>query len=179
MAAVDRRGLPLTAGLLYGDVRGRAGENGDEAGSQSIAMRDAEGFLRWAVAQAPSAAGYWPAQAVATHAIGGVPAIDTAMTASLGALHSRGKWNEEHLAAAGVKVSQMPEVVPMGQSAGMMHGTGTHLTGGTVDALCDQIVAGASQVGDVLVLMGATLIVWIVIDECPYGPRPDSRGRPE
>jgi xylulokinase len=164
MTAVDRRGLPLTAGLLYGDVRGRAGENG-EAGSLSITMRDAEGFLRWAVAQAPKAAGYWPAQAVATHAIGGVPAIDTAMTASLGALHAWGKWDEDYLAAAGVKASQMPEVVPMGQSAGTIHGTGTHLTGGTVDALCDQIVAGASQVGDVLVLMGATLIVWIVIDE--------------
>ena len=97
-------------------------------------MRDAEGFLRWAVAQAPHAAGYWPAQAVATYAIGGVPAIDTAMTASLGALHSWGKWDETYLSAAGVGVSQMPEVVPMGQSAGTIPGTGTHLTGGTVDA---------------------------------------------
>ena len=49
-------------------------------------MRDAEGFLRWALAEAPDAAGYWPAQAVASHALSGVPAVDTAMTASLGAL---------------------------------------------------------------------------------------------
>ncbi len=164
LTAVDRRGAPLIAGLLYGDVHGRVVE-GDEDGSESIAMRDAEGFLRWAVAQAPDAAGYWPAQAVATYAIGGVPAIDTAMTASLGALHSWGKWDEEYLNVAGVDVSQMPEVVPMGQSAGTMPGTGTHLAGGTVDALCDQIVAGATQPGDVLVIMGATLIVWIVADE--------------
>jgi len=163
LTAVDRRGVPLIPGLLYGDVRGRGGEEGDSP--QSIAMKDAEGFLRWAVAEAPSAAGYWPAQAVATHAIGGVPAIDTAMTASLGALHSWGKWDETYLTAAGVDLSQMPDVVPMGQSAGTMPGSSTHVAGGTVDALCDQIVAGASQVGDVLVLMGATLIVWIVTDE--------------
>ena len=100
LTAVDRRGVPLIPGLLYGDVRGRGGEDGDSP--QSIAMKDAEGFLRWAVAEAPDAAGYWPAQAVATHAIGGVPAIDTAMTASLGALHSWGKWDESYLTAAGV-----------------------------------------------------------------------------
>ncbi len=165
LTAVDRRGVPLIPGLLYGDVRGRIGDTGDESSAQSIAMRDAEGFLRWAVEQAPQAAGYWPAQAVATHAIGGIPAIDTAMTASLGALHSWGKWNESYLTEVGVDLSQMPEVVPMGQSAGTLPGTTTHIAGGTVDALCDQIVAGASQVGDVLVIMGATLIVWIVTDE--------------
>ena len=162
LTAVNRRGAPLIPGLLYGDVRGRIGEDADE--SASIAMRDAEGFLRWAIAEAPEAAGYWPAQAVATHAIGGVPAIDTAMTASLGSLHHWGNWDEDYLHQAGANLSQMPTVVPMGQSAGTIPGTGTHLTGGTVDAFCDQIVAGASQVGDVLVILGATLIIWIVVD---------------
>jgi xylulokinase len=163
LTAVDRRGVPQIPGLLYGDVRGRMGEDSPD-GSASIAMRDAEGFLRWAIAQAPDSAGYWPAQAVATNAIGGVPAIDTAMTASLGSLYVWGKWDEEYLAKAGVTVSQMPDVFPMGQSAGTVPGTDTHMAGGTVDAFCDQIVAGASNVGDVLVILGATLIIWIVVD---------------
>jgi len=162
LTAVNRRGVPSIAGLLYGDVRGRVPVEDDD---QSIAMRDAEGFLKWAISQDPGAAGYWPAQAVATNAIGGIPAIDTAMTASLVALHSWGKWDEEYLAKLGVSVSPMPAVAPLGQSAGTISGTGIHLAGGTVDALCDQIVAGATQVGDVLVILGATLIVWIVTDE--------------
>lgn len=162
LTAVDRRGVPMIPGLLYGDVRGRQDEEADA--TASIAMRDAEGFLRWAIAEAPGATGYWPAQAVATHAIGGVPAIDTAMTASLGSLHLWGKWDEAYLERAGANVSQMPDVVPMGQSAGTVPGTATHVAGGTVDAFCDQIVAGASGVGDVLVILGATLIIWIVVD---------------
>jgi xylulokinase len=167
LAAVDRRGVPSTAGLLYGDVRGLTGRDEAEkaADEPSFAMKDAEGFLKWAIAQDPKAAGYWPAQAVATNAIGGIPAIDTAMTASLGALHSWGKWDESYLEGLGLDVSQMATVVPMGESAGTIPGTRTHLTGGTVDALGDQIVAGASNVGDVLVIVGATLIVWIVTDE--------------
>ena len=38
-------------------------------------------------------------------------------------------------------------------------------TGGTIDALCDQIVSGAVHPGDVLVIFGATLICWAVCDE--------------
>ena len=160
LTAVDKRGVPLTAGLLYGDVRGR---NAPE--DKSIMMRDAEGFLRWAVEQAPGAAGYWPAQAVATMAIGGVPAIDSAMTASLGALHTWGKWQEEEINKLGANLSQMAEVVPMGEAAGRIPGTDIAVAGGSIDALCDQLVAGASNTGDVLVVIGATLVVWIVIDE--------------
>lgn len=161
LAAVDKRGIPTTPGLLYGDVRGRSATGYDN----SIAMRDAEGFLRWAVDNDPDAAGYWPAQAVATKAIGGIPAIDTAMTASLGALHAMGKWDTDYLSSAGVDVGQMPDVVPMGQSAGKAPGTDMNVAGGSIDAFCDQLVAGASEVGDVLVILGATLIVWIVTDE--------------
>jgi xylulokinase len=175
LTAVNRRGVPTTAGLLYGDVRGRIGaaasdapdgraeiEDQKSADDQGFAMRDAEGFLKWAMARDADAAGFWPAQAVATNAIGGIPAIDTAMTASLGALHSWGRWDETYLAGLGLDATKMATVVPMGESAGTIRGTGTHLTGGAVDAFCDQIVAGASNVGDVLVIVGATLIVWIV-----------------
>ena len=49
--------------------------------------------------------------------------------------------------------------------AGTLPGTDTVFTGGSIDAMCDQIVAGADQPGDVHVIFGATLIVWVVTDE--------------
>jgi xylulokinase len=39
------------------------------------------------------------------------------------------------------------------------------LAAGSVDALCEQLVAGADRDGDVLVLCGTTLIVWITIPD--------------
>ncbi len=39
------------------------------------------------------------------------------------------------------------------------------LASGTIDALGEQMVAGADHVGDVLVILGATLIVWAVVPE--------------
>jgi xylulokinase len=56
-------------------------------------------------------------------------------------------------------------IVPMGSRAGTVTGTDAALAGGTVDAFCDQIVSGADNTGDVLVICGATLIVWAVVDE--------------
>ena len=41
---------------------------------------------------------------------------------------------------------------------------------GAVDALCEQIVAGADRDGDVLVLCGTTLIVWTTIAEARQVP---------
>ncbi|HLH29181.1 MAG TPA: FGGY-family carbohydrate kinase, partial [Acidimicrobiales bacterium] len=66
------------------------------------------------------------------------------------------------------------EVALTGQAAGTVRlagggARGRHeeaaVAGGTIDAMCDQIVAGAEEVGDVLVVFGATLIVWIVVGE--------------
>ena len=171
LTAVSRQGVPLLPGLLYGDREGRLAAAAD---SDTVllpgTMPDSEGFLRWASANAPGASGYWPCQAVATYALSGLPAIDTGVTASLGALHSRGVWNTDLLAAMGVAESQMPMVVPMGQAAGTLPGSDTVITGGTIDALCDQIVAGATEPGDVLVIFGATLIVWAVCDEWVVAP---------
>ena len=39
------------------------------------------------------------------------------------------------------------------------------LAAGAIDAMCEQMVAGADQDGDVLVLCGTTLIVWATIPE--------------
>jgi xylulokinase len=172
MTAVSPRGMPVLPGLLYGDREGRppADAPAGDAVLMPGTMPDAEGFLRWASAAAPDARGYWPCQAVATHSISGLPAVDTGVTASLGLLHSHGQWNAELLASMGVSEEQMPSVVPMGQAAGTLPGSDAIITGGTIDALCDQIVSGATQPGDVLVIFGATLICWAVCDEWLTAP---------
>jgi xylulokinase len=170
LTAVNRQGVPQVPGLLYGDREGRpSGLPGSDGGSvrelQPGAMVDAEGFLGWALKAAPDAAGFWPCQAVATNVIAGSPAIDTAVTQSLDPLYRKGRWNTELLGAMGVSAAQMPLVFPMCKAAGTVPGSDTVFTGGTIDALCDQIVAGAGEPGDVLVIFGATLIVWVVSDE--------------
>jgi xylulokinase len=181
LTAVDARGRPLGPGLLYGDARGRSAPHapagatgGDDApagrAEVSSVMPDAIGFLRWAVEAFPRAAGYWPAQAVANFALSEVPAIDTAMTMSLGDLRLGTEWNEDMLHAIGVDPSQLPTVVPMAERAGTVKGTGAVLAPGTVDAFCDQLVSGADHSGDVLVICGATLVVWAVVDEWIESP---------
>jgi xylulokinase len=171
LTAVNRRGVPVLPGLLYGDREGRPEQ---PPATQEVlpvgTMADAEGFLRWASTEVPDARGYWPCQAVATYALSGLPAIDTGVTAALGPLMSAGRWDLDLLGSMGVKESQMPLVVPMGQAAGTLPGSDTVITGGTIDALCDQIVAGANEPGDVLVIFGATLIVWAVCDEWLVAP---------
>jgi xylulokinase len=171
LTAVSRQGVPVLPGLLYGDREGRPQAAADADAVLPLgAMPDAEGFLRWASANAPTARGYWPCQAVATYALSGLPAIDTGVTAALGSLHAQGRWNTDLLGTLGVAESQMPTVVPMGQAAGTLPGSDAVITGGTIDALCDQIVAGATEPGDVLVIFGATLIVWAVCDEWLVAP---------
>ncbi len=171
LTAVSRQGVPVLPGLLYGDREGRPQAAADaDAVLLPGTMPDAEGFLRWASAHVPDAHGYWPCQAVATYALSGLPAIDTGVTAALGTLHAHGHWNTDLLGSMGVAESQMPTVVPMGQAAGTLPGSDTVITGGTIDALCDQIVAGATEPGDVLVIFGATLIVWAVCEEWVVAP---------
>jgi xylulokinase len=156
----------MLPGLLYGDLEGRPAPAPGPGGvaDPGPGMPDAEGFLRWAHALAPEAKGYWPCQAVATHALTGVPAVDTGVTASMGSLHAGGEWNAEMLAGMGVLPAQLPVVVPMCAAGGTLPGTDTVFTGGSIDAMCDQVVAGADSPGDVHVIFGATLIVWVVAD---------------
>ena len=167
LTAVDARGRPRSPGLLYGDARGRVERDEPPPGtvSASDALPDTEGFLRWTVGRYPGAHGYWPAQAVANFAMGGVPAIDSGVSLMSASLLSRGEWDVDKLKALGLDASQLPMIVPMGARAGTVTGTDAALAGGTVDAFCDQIVAGADHTGDVLVICGATLIVWAVVDQ--------------
>jgi xylulokinase len=172
MTAVGRSGVPTLPGLMYGDIEGRPPElpEGSEAEPETGlpqlgAMPDAEGFLRWAVREAPEAKGYWPCQAVATHALAGVPAIDSGVTASMGLLHARGTWNADLIEDIGATAAQLPTVVPMCQAGGTLPDSDTVFTGGSIDAFCDQIVSGATEPGDVLAIFGATLIVWVVTED--------------
>ncbi len=63
-------------------------------------------------------------------------------------------------ARIGIRVDQLPRIVPTGWEAGRIGDSGGPvLASGCIDVLTDQIVAGADAEGDVLVLMGTTLIV--------------------
>ena len=77
-----------------------------------------------------------------------------------------GGWDAALLAACGARVEQMPELGISGQPLGEVTGhAGCVLEGGTIDAMAEQIVAGADDVGDVLVILGTTLIVWAVVPD--------------
>jgi xylulokinase len=159
LTAVDSDGRPITPGLLYGDSRGRVVGANTEG---PLPPGEAAEFLRWTAQQAPDAAGYWPAPAVANYALAGEAVIDfpTAYTAL--PLFDGG-WNAQACAERGATVEAMPRVEAPGASAGRLRGGGATLAVGAIDALCEQLVAGADGDGDVLVLCGTTLIVWVTI----------------
>ena len=173
MTAVDRRGIPRLPGLLYGDVRARDdGPDGPVARPEDHGGEREEGrrMLAWAAGELPGAAGYWPCQAVATHALCGVPGVDSATASSFGSLMRRGRWDRDVLAELGVSEDQLATVVPLGQPAGTIPDSPTVVGGGSIDAFCEQIVSGAIHPGDVLVIFGATLVVWAVAGEWSEAP---------
>ena len=165
LTAVDSGGHPITPGLLYGDGRGRVPGAPTDG---PFPMGEAAEFLRWTAAQAPDAAGYWPAPAVANHALAGEAVVDfpTAFTAS--PLFDGDGWNSAACTDRGATESQMPRVAAPGTAAGQA-GSAVLAVGG-IDAVCEQMVAGADRDGDVLVLCGTTLIVWVTIPEARQVP---------
>jgi xylulokinase len=75
-------------------------------------------------------------------------------------------WDAALAAHAGVTdTSMLPAVVSGVEPVGRVTGTDALLGGGTIDALGEQLVAGADNDGDVLVICGTTLITWAVMDE--------------
>ncbi len=160
LTAVDRRGRPLTPGLLYGDRR----EPVAAAGETTEGGAELEGFLRWSSRAAPGAHAYWPAQAVANFALGGRPAVDYAVAYIASPLFGVNGWDAGICGRYGVGPDQLPEVELPGAAIGHLGGDagGPVLTAGAVDVWCEQLVAGATQAGDVHVMCGTTLIVWAV-----------------
>jgi xylulokinase len=161
LAAVDDSGRPVTPGLLYGDARGRRAGRGEK----SFLTGEAVEFLRWTVREAPQAHGYWPAMAVANHALAGEAVVDNATASTTYPLFDGLGWDEAVCADCGTTGDRMPRIEMTGKAAGQVRGTDAVLGAGAADALCEQLVAGADSDGDVLVLCGTTLIVWVTIPE--------------
>jgi xylulokinase len=170
LAAVDDAGTPVTPGLLYGDDRGRTGEAESRAGGTDDASGGFLGFVRWLAAEAPGAHGLWPAQAVANHALSGEAVLDTTTAALAHPLFDWVGWDEKLATELGIRTAQLPRLVPTGWEAGRVGAGGPALASGCVDAMAEQLVAGADQPGDVLVLFGTTLIVWVVAAEAAEVP---------
>ena len=117
--------------------------------------------------EVPGAHGYWPAQAVADHALAGEAVLDTTMAASAHPLFDWVGWDDAAAATSSAsRVEQLPrDRARPGQPAGRVDGDGPALASGCIDAMAEQLVAGADQAGDVLVLLGTTLIVWVVTEQ--------------
>src|ERR1700759_2917130 len=105
LTAVDAAGTPLTPGLLYGDDRGRVPDADDQP---LPALGEAAEVLRWTAAQEPHAAGYWPAPAVANHALAGEAVIDFATAATTYPLFDGTGWNPEACAERVATAAQAP-----------------------------------------------------------------------
>ena len=167
LTAVDCAGDPVSPGLLYGDGRGRVPSG---VGAQGPAIGEAAEFLRWTARELPEAAGYWPASAVANYALAGAAVVDLATAATMFPLFDGSGWSPGALAGCGVTEGRMPRVEMIGAAAGHVHGMDAVLAVGAIDALCEQLVAGADHDGDALVLCGTTLIVWVSIPEARQEP---------
>jgi xylulokinase len=164
IAAVDDGGVPTTTGLLYGDRRGRGAKSElNPAASGEILQ-----MLRWTAGQQPDARGFWPAQAVASVALGGPPVVDLGIAAAYYPLFTGSGWDAAEAEKLGIRPEQMPEYVMTGEPAGKAGDL--VLAAGSVDAMGEQIVAGSDEIGDVLVICGTTLITWAVIDAYREAP---------
>ena len=161
LTAVDDEGRPLTPGLLYGDSRGRGAAGADT----TFLSGETVEFLRWTAREAPDAKGYWPATAVANHALAGEAVLDNATASTTYPLFDGTGWSEDVCAECGATADRMPRVEPTGAAVGQLRDADAVLAAGSVDALCEQLVAGADRDGDVVVLCGTTLIVWMTIPE--------------
>jgi xylulokinase len=189
VGAVDPDGRPVGPGLLYGDRRGRApalsasaSPSGARVGSDPTTSDEMARLAGWAAAQAPGAAGYWPAQAVANASLGGEGVIDLASAFAAGPLFRGPGWDEDVCARSGLRPGQLPRVAMFGEPIGHLRPgavggyTGTLsgeefgevvLGAGSVDGLCEQLVAGAIEDGDVLIALGSTLVVWLCVPGWP------------
>lgn len=152
LTAVNRRGVPLSAGLLYGDASGE-----DRAAGGAMVHGEAAAFLQALSRQHPEAGGFWPAQTTALAALGGPAVLAATVSYVLAPLTRDGRWDAGVLDALGVEESRLPRIVPdrtpVGRAGDIL------LDPGGIDVMCERMVSGATRDGDVLVLCGSTLIV--------------------
>ena len=112
----------------------------------------------------------WPAAAVANHALAGEAVLDHATATTTYPLFDGTGWSEDVCVECGVTAARMPRVERTGAAVGQLRDGDAVLAAGSVDALCEQLVAGADRDGDVVVLCGTTLIVWITIPDYREAP---------
>src|SRR5438477_3370927 len=162
LGALTADGRAAGPGLLYGDRRGR--RTTESAGSNPVEQGELVGFLTWLRENCPTAERFWPAQAAANYTLCGRAALDTTTAFTAHPLFDGAKWDDAMIADVGVTADQLPEIVVGVEAAGRVGGPdGPLLGGGTIDAMAEQVVAGADHDGDVLVICGTTLITWAVL----------------
>jgi xylulokinase len=164
LTAVDRRGVPRTPGLLYGDGRGRS----KAAKGGSPLTGEFGAFLDWTSHEAPDAFGYWPATAVANYGLAREAAIDGGQAGVAYPMWNGATWDPEQVAGHGIDLAQLPRIEATGAPIGRVGDA--LLASGGVDATGEQIVAGADDDGDVLVIMGTTLITWLTLPSWVQAP---------
>jgi xylulokinase len=134
------------------------------------------GLSGWVAQNVPAAAGYWPAQAVANASLGGEGVTDLASAFASGPLFNGSGWDASACDAAGLSPAQLPRVAMFGEAIGKVGpdvlgrqaGVGDLVLGaGSVDGLCEQLVAGTTNDGDVLIVLGSTLVVWLTVPGWP------------
>ncbi len=148
LAAVDSNGVPISPGILYGDHRGHHPDG------------EFVGFLRSLEQAVPDAHAYWPAQAVASQALCGAAAIDAITAMTCLPVFGADGWDPQWCDPA-----KLPELSTEPSPVG--YRGDAPVAAGTVDALAEQLVAGADSPGDVLVICGTTLITWAVAEGWP------------
>jgi xylulokinase len=100
---------------------------------------------------------------VANHALAGEAVLDTTTAATAFPLFDWTGWDPKLAGEVGVRAEQLPTLAPTGAACGRVGGAdGPALASGCIDAFAEQLVAGADDDGDVLVILGTTLIVWAV-----------------
>src|SRR5579883_1257880 len=129
MTAVDRRGIPRTPGLLYGDSRGANAKGPANPQGSFEAME----FVRWSAARLPDARGYWPAPAVANFALCGEAVVDPLTAGTTYPLFDGSRWDEGALARVGARLDQMPRVAPAHEAAAKVGDMA--VSSGAIDAM--------------------------------------------
>lgn len=176
LCAVVDDGRPVGPGLLYGDLRGqRPAVPGPAGGADPTASDEVLQMASWAAGKYPGARGYWPAQAVVNASLGGEGVLDMASAFAAGSLYEGTGWDASACRSIGITPAQLPKVAVFGEPIGRLRsevasglGLGrTELVAGSVDGLCEQLVSGAVEEGDLLVTLGSTMVVWLCVPGWP------------